>query len=111
MGGAALAGRHADRPDAQLDDHAARGARYRAEDLAFLMTELHARARAAASDAPSLSASSVLGSGERGDTPLRRVRLTALGCRIGGAPNERTAEVFFAHGDAGIALVLRRRWS
>jgi hypothetical protein len=95
---------------AHLDDHAARSARYRAEDLAFLMTEFHARARAAASDTPSLSASSILGSGERGDTPLRRVRLTALGCRIGGTPTERTAEVFFAHGGAGIALVLRRRW-
>ncbi|MFD9030185.1 hypothetical protein ACFVZW_03300 [Streptomyces sp. NPDC059567] len=93
---------------AQLDDHAARGAHYRAEELAFLLTELHARGRASANGAP--YASLILGSGERGDTPLRRVRLTALGCRVGGTPAGRTAEVYFAHGGAGIALVLRRHW-
>ncbi|MFE5487327.1 hypothetical protein [Streptomyces sp. NPDC056527] len=94
---------------AQLDDHAARGAHYRAEELAFLLTEVHARRRASARGA-SLAASRLLGSGERGDTPLRRVRLTALGCRVGGTPADRTAEVYFAHGAAGIALVLRRHW-
>lgn len=103
----------------QLDDHAARGARYRTERYALLITEFHARVRAAAAAAGAgadgtprgpLSVSQVLGSGERGDTALRRVRLTALGCRIGGTPQERTAEVFLAHGAAGTALVLRRRW-
>ncbi|MCX4695555.1 hypothetical protein [Streptomyces sp. NBC_01408] len=109
----------------QLDDHAARGARYRAERHALLITEFHARLRAAraATDAATgatdetgtarrspLAVSQVLGSGERGDTALRRVRLTALGCRISGTPQDRTAEVFLAHGAAGTALVLRRRW-
>ncbi|MGP3689688.1 hypothetical protein ACTVZO_34185 [Streptomyces sp. IBSNAI002] len=94
----------------QLDDHAARGARYRAERYAALVTEFHARLRAAG-HTTRLSASQILGSGERGDTPLRRVRLTALGCRISGTPQDRTAEVFLAHDNARTGLVLRRRWS
>ncbi|MEV7526284.1 hypothetical protein [Streptomyces sp. NPDC091371] len=93
----------------QLDDHTARGARYRAERYAALITEFHARVRAAGRES-GLAASQVLGSGERGDTALRRVRLTALGCRIGGGPGERTAEVFLGHAGAGTGLVLRRRW-
>ncbi|MFE1411693.1 hypothetical protein ACFW6F_12940 [Streptomyces sp. NPDC058746] len=93
----------------QLEDHAARGARYRAEEYAALIAEFHARLRAASQEGV-LPASQVLGSGERGDTALRRVRLTALGCRIGGGPGERTAEVFLGHAGAGTGLVLRRRW-
>ncbi|MFD7256670.1 hypothetical protein [Streptomyces sp. NPDC059874] len=93
----------------QLDDHAARGAGYRAERYAALITEFHARLRAAGRES-GLAASQVLGSGERGDTALRRVRLTALGCRISGGPGERTAEVYLGHGGAGTGLVLRRRW-
>ncbi|MFE3556307.1 hypothetical protein ACFXKW_15785 [Streptomyces sp. NPDC059193] len=94
----------------QLDDHAARGARYRAERFAALITEFHARLRAAGRTSQ-LAASQILGSGERGDTALRRVRLTALGCRISGTPRDRTAEVFLAHDNARTGLVLRRRWS
>ncbi|WP_329376635.1 hypothetical protein OG625_03800 [Streptomyces sp. NBC_01351] len=93
----------------QLDDHAARGARFRAEQYAALITEFHARLRAAGRES-GLAASQVLGSGERGDTPLRRIRLTSLGCRISGGPGERTAEVFLGHAGAGTGLVLRRRW-
>lgn len=93
----------------QLDDHAARGTRYRAERYAALITEFHARLRAASRDT-GLAASQILGSGERGDTALRRVRLTALGCRISGTPADRTAEVYLAHARAGTSLVLRRRW-
>lgn len=93
----------------QLDDHAARGARWRAEEYAALIAEFHARRRAAGREG-ALAASQILGSGERGDTPLRRVRLTALGCRIDGGPGERTAEVFLGHSGAGTGLVLRRRW-
>ncbi|MQY11994.1 hypothetical protein SRB5_21220 [Streptomyces sp. RB5] len=89
----------------QLDAYTARSARYRAERLAFLLTELHARARAAAHDPVG-----VLGTREASQTPLRRVRLVALGARIGGTARDRTAEVYFAHADAGLTLVLRRRW-
>ncbi|WP_031014051.1 hypothetical protein [Streptomyces sp. NRRL F-5727] len=87
----------------QLGEYAGRGARFRAEELAALLGEADARARG--------GSGAFLGSGERGDTPLRRVRLTALGCRISGTPADRTAEVYLAHPGAGIALVLRRRWA
>jgi hypothetical protein len=91
----------------QLDAYAARGARYAAERYAELLTELHARRRAAAAGG---LRSQILGPGEPGRTPLRRVRLVGLGCRVGGTVDERVAEVFFARGDDGTVLVLRRRW-
>ncbi|MBB4950452.1 hypothetical protein F4556_005987 [Kitasatospora gansuensis] len=93
---------------AQVDDHAGRGARYRPERHALLLAELHARHRAAGTDAT--AAARVLGTHESGETPLRRIRLVALGCRIGGTERERVAEVFFASADAGTVLVLRRQW-
>ncbi|MEV8532387.1 hypothetical protein [Streptomyces sp. NPDC051211] len=90
-------------------DYTARGARYRPERHALLLVELHARHRAATHEG-AIAASPVLGTGRPGTTALRRVRLTALGCRISGGPGERTAQVYFAHGDTGVALVLHRRW-
>ncbi|MEU3608596.1 hypothetical protein AB0E83_24600 [Streptomyces sp. NPDC035033] len=89
----------------QLAAYEGRDARFRAEELAALLGEADGRARARGLPG------AVLGSGEHGDTPLRRVRLTALGCRISGTAGDRTAEVHLAHGGAGIALVLRRRWA
>ncbi|MFE5818138.1 hypothetical protein ACFQ6S_32595 [Streptomyces sp. NPDC056479] len=89
----------------QLDAYAARGTHYAAQRFALLLAELHARHRAAAGDPVG-----VLGTKEAPETPLRRVRLVALGCRIGGTANDRSAETYFAHADAGIALVLRKRW-
>ncbi|RII15924.1 hypothetical protein DSC45_16915 [Streptomyces sp. YIM 130001] len=89
----------------QLDAYATRGSRYSAERFALLLAELHARHRASATDP-----AAVLGTGEVPVTPLRRVRLIALGCRIGGTARDRTAETYFAHADAGVALVLRKRW-
>ncbi|MQS15773.1 hypothetical protein F7Q99_26780 [Streptomyces kaniharaensis] len=90
----------------QVDSYAARDTRYAAAHVAELVAELHARRRAGALDRPG-----VLGTREPAETPLRRVRLVALGCRISGrATTERTAEVYFAQPDAGIALVLRKRW-
>ncbi|CAG7654436.1 hypothetical protein [Actinacidiphila bryophytorum] len=89
----------------QVEAYATRGTRYDAGRYALLLAEIHARHRAAALDPVQ-----VLGTKEAPTTPLRRVRLVALGCRIGGSAHERTAEVFFAHADAGIALVLRKRW-
>jgi hypothetical protein len=90
----------------QVDAYGARDARYEAVEVARLLAELHARRRAGTSDGPG-----VLGTQEPADTPLRHVRLVALGCRITGrAATTRTAEVYFAHPDAGIALVLRKQW-
>ncbi|MFD0267230.1 hypothetical protein ACFVGY_11615, partial [Streptomyces sp. NPDC127106] len=83
----------------QLAEHASRGARHRPERFAELLAEVAARHRTGRH-----------GTGEPGTTPLRRVRLTGLGCRVTGDPASRTAEVYFAHGGAGIALVLRRRF-
>ncbi|MFF9350556.1 hypothetical protein [Streptomyces sp. NPDC014734] len=87
----------------QLTAYADRGARYRPESVAALLTELHARRRAAALPG-------VLGTREAGDTPLRRVRLVSLGCRVHGSPQSLVAEVYFAHPGAGAVLVLRRAW-
>ncbi|MBL1108864.1 hypothetical protein JK361_30495 [Streptomyces sp. 5-8] len=89
----------------QLDAYADRSTRYTSGRLAALLAELHARHRAAGQDPVG-----VLGTAEAPVTPLRRVRLVALGCRIGGTARDRTAETYFAHADAGVALVLRTRW-
>lgn len=83
----------------QLDAYRKRSARYRAERFAELLTELHARSRATG------PRSEVLGTDEPAETPLKRVRLTALGCRVNGTPDERTADVYFASGD--VVLVQR----
>ncbi|MEU9112548.1 hypothetical protein AB0D04_12300 [Streptomyces sp. NPDC048483] len=94
---------------AQLDAYRDRTTGHRPERLAELLTELHARHRATVNGGAG-PRSRVLGSDEPVETPLRRVRLTGLGCRIGGTDTERTAEVFFAHPDSGTVLVLRKRW-
>ncbi|NJP45272.1 hypothetical protein [Actinacidiphila epipremni] len=89
----------------QVEAYAARGTRYDPERFARLLAELHARQRAGGRDP-----GAVLGTEEAPSTPLRRVRLVALGCRIGGSDRDRTAETYFAHPDAAIVLVLRKRW-
>ncbi|WP_406197726.1 hypothetical protein OG331_18850 [Streptomyces sp. NBC_01017] len=89
----------------QVHAYATRGTHYEAERFALLLAELHARHRAAGHDPVG-----ALGTKEAPQTPLRRVRLVALGCRIGGTARDRTAETYFAHAEAGIALVLRKRW-
>ncbi|QFU93236.1 hypothetical protein [Amycolatopsis sp. YIM 10] len=93
----------------QLGFHRSRSAHYRAGRFAELLTELHARHRAALSGASPRSR--VLGTGEPGETPLRRVRLTSLGCRISGVPGERSAEIYFADARTASVLVLRRTFA
>ncbi|WP_030271517.1 hypothetical protein [Streptomyces sp. NRRL B-24484] len=92
----------------QLDAYAARAAEHRPEETALLLAELHARHRAAAH--PGTAPAEVLGVREAAETPLRRVRLTALGCRVRGTATARTAEVYLAHPAAGTVVVLRRSW-
>ncbi|MCC8247098.1 hypothetical protein [Saccharothrix luteola] len=75
---------------AQLDAYRRRGADYEAERFAGLLTELHARTTANGPRAE------VLGPDEPAETPLRKVRLTALGAR---PRSESTADVYFASGD------------
>lgn len=105
--------------DDQLRAYADRGARYQAERAAYVIAELHARHRAGVAGADSGAMSSlrsrVLGTEEAANIPLRRLRLTSLGCRVSvveapGEPAERVVEVFLAHPDSAMTLVLRRRW-
>ncbi|WP_406528059.1 hypothetical protein [Streptomyces sp. I8-5] len=88
----------------QLTAYADRTAQYRPESVAALLTEVHARRRAAGHPG-------VLGTREAGDTPLRRVRLVSLGCRVHGTGRSLTSEVYFAHPGAGTVLVLRKAWT
>ncbi|GAB3964489.1 hypothetical protein GCM10029978_025100 [Actinoallomurus acanthiterrae] len=93
----------------QLAAYQDRAARYAPETLAGLLAEVHARHRAARHPG-GLPRAQVLGTDESAETPLRQVRLTALGCRVGGTEDERTADVFLAHAHSGVVLVLKRRW-
>ncbi|SDP15476.1 hypothetical protein [Lentzea jiangxiensis] len=81
---------------AQLTAYRGRDADYEAEHFAALLTELHARTTAVGPRAE------VLGPDEPAETPLRRVRLTALGARM---RSESTMDVYFASGD--VVLVQR----
>ncbi|MFD7313546.1 hypothetical protein ACFV9Z_06150 [Streptomyces sp. NPDC059883] len=83
----------------QLDAYASRAAHHHHGRLAALLTELHARHRTGRH-----------GDGGPGRAAMRLARLTSLGCRISGDRTSRTAEVYFGHGDTGLALVLRHRW-
>ncbi|SDF34344.1 hypothetical protein SAMN05216553_101177 [Lentzea fradiae] len=80
----------------QLSAYRDRGAGYEAERFAELLTELHARITATGPRAE------VLGPDEPAETPLRRVRLTALGARL---RTTTTADVYYASGD--VVLVQR----
>jgi hypothetical protein len=93
----------------QLAAYHARSARYQPHHVAELVAELHARHRAVTTGGASLR-SRVLGTEEAAETPLRRVRLASLGCRIKGSADDRTAEVFLAHAESATVLVLRRSW-
>ncbi|EWC60432.1 YehQ protein [Actinokineospora spheciospongiae] len=94
---------------AQLAAYTERSAGYRANRVAALLAETHARHRAVTAGGASLR-SRVLGTEERASTPLRRVRLVGLGCRVTGAETTRTAEVYLADPVSGTVLVLRREW-
>ncbi|WP_433472692.1 hypothetical protein ACQPZP_27930 [Spirillospora sp. CA-142024] len=101
-------------PAAALDDLAAQLAAYhdrRADHdpgrIAGLHAEIHARHRAARAGG---HRSQVLGTNEAAETPLRRVRLAALGCRVAGTDGTRTAAIYLAHTGTGIVLVLKRHW-
>ncbi|MFI0424102.1 hypothetical protein [Spongiactinospora sp. 9N601] len=91
----------------QLTAYRERAAHYRPELLAGHLAELHARHRAAVRGGVP---SSVLGTGEAAETPLRRARLDGLGCRITAVGDQRVAEVYFAHRAGSMVLVLRSQW-
>ncbi|GHJ47583.1 hypothetical protein Cs7R123_49250 [Catellatospora sp. TT07R-123] len=93
----------------QLTAYRDRSARYQPEQLAACLAELHARHRAAARPDAVLR-SSILGTAEAAETPLRRARLDSLGCRVRAVGEQRVAEVYLAHADTATVLVLRRQW-
>ncbi|MEV0146458.1 MULTISPECIES: hypothetical protein [unclassified Nonomuraea] len=93
----------------QLASYHGRSVHYRPELLASHVAELHARHRAVTRPDATLR-SSVLGTAEAAETPLRRARLESLGCRIRSLGDQRIAEVYLAHGDSAMVLVLRRQW-
>ncbi|RKS69147.1 hypothetical protein BZB76_6286 [Actinomadura pelletieri DSM 43383] len=114
-----LAARGAHWPAAALDDlagqltaHHDRRADHDPRRVAELLAEVHARHRAsrATPEGGDGRLSQVLGTDEAAETPLRRVRLAGLGCRVAGTDDTRTADVYFAHTGTGIVLVLKRRW-
>ncbi|GIJ44162.1 hypothetical protein Val02_10480 [Virgisporangium aliadipatigenens] len=96
--------------ETQLAAYRERNARYRPELLAGYIAELHARRRATRGPGAA-SRTRVLGTDEAAETPLRRVRLDSLGCRVTATGDERRAEVFLAHADTATVLVLRREWT
>jgi hypothetical protein len=96
----------------QLTAYGTRSAQHDPLRVAELIAELHARNHAAG-QAPSR----VLGTDEPAETPLRQVRLVALGCRAGHDPGDDeddagtdTAEVFLAHPGTETVLAVRHRW-
>ncbi|GII02794.1 hypothetical protein [Planobispora takensis] len=93
----------------QLTAYHGRGAHYRPELLAGHIAELHARHRTVTRPDATLR-SSVLGTAEAAETPLRRARLDSLGCRVRALGDQRIAEVYLAHGAGAMVLVLRRHW-
>ncbi|GIJ70925.1 SWIM zinc finger family protein [Virgisporangium ochraceum] len=94
----------------QLAAYADRSTRYRPDLLADLVTELHARHRAVGGGGSGLR-SRILGTEEAAQTPLRRLRLDGLGCRVRGSETERVVEIFLAHPDSATVLVVRRLWT
>jgi hypothetical protein len=94
----------------QLAAYAGRSTGYRPDLLADLVVELHARHRAV-SRGGTVPRSRILGTEEAARTPLRRLRLDGLGCRVGGDASGRTVEIFLAHADSATVLVVRRRWA
>lgn len=91
----------------QLAAYGSRHARYAPEAVAEVLAELVARHRCVAGGGSS-PRSDVLGTEEAAQTPLRLVRLTGLGARVGDHGSGRTLEVYLAHREACLVVALRR---
>lgn len=94
----------------QLTRYEDRSAAYDPARLAALLTELPARA-AAAANPHGTPATHILGSEEADATPLTLVRLTGLGARIGTEGDRRTLQLYFAQPETGMVLALQRDWA
>jgi SWIM zinc finger len=93
----------------QVAAHADRAARHQQVLVADLLAELVARARVAGSPGGQ-PRSRVLGTEEAAEVALRRLRLTALGCRVQAVGGDRRALVFLADPAAGVVLTLEGRY-
>lgn len=90
----------------QVRAYQTRSAHHEPARVAELVAELYAREHAAAG-APAR----VLGTEEPAETPLRQVRLVALGCRVNRDRDADTAEVFLAHPGTETVLAVQQRWA
>jgi hypothetical protein len=93
----------------QLAAHADRAARHQQVLVADLLAELVARDRVAGA-AVGQPRSRVLGTEEAAEVALRRLRLTALGCRVLAVGADRRVLVFLADPAAGVVLTLDGRY-
>jgi|GEM_PF-576939 len=93
----------------QVAAHADRAARHQQVLVADLLAELVARARVSSSSGGQ-PRSRVLGTEEAAEVALRRLRLTALGCRVQAVGEDRRALVFLADPAAGVVLTLDGRY-
>lgn len=92
-----------------VDAYRQRSARYSAERLAQALSELFARARAAAGRGE-LPARFVLGSDEVLEAKLDQLRLTGLGARVTADGADRQVELMFADPRSSGVFVLRRSY-
>jgi hypothetical protein len=93
----------------QVAAHADRAAHHQQVLVADLLAELVARARVAGTSGGQ-PRSRVLGTEEAAEVALRRLRLTALGCRVQAVGEDRRALVFLADPAAGVVLTLDGRY-
>jgi hypothetical protein len=93
-----------------LEGYHKRSALHDTREVASLLIELAARARAGQRDGHELPAQFVLGEDEAPETLLDHVRLISLGVRIRADERVRFADVYLADPDAALVLVLRKRW-
>ncbi len=87
----------------------ARSARFYVGDGVMLLAEIAARMRAARGSGE-LATQHALGVGERMETPLARVRLSALGLRIEADGEQRVARVALHDPDTSARIAWRCRW-
>ena len=97
-----------------LASYSSRAASYRPTRIGDLLTELHARARAATHEGE-VPARAILGTDEPMETRLEHLRLVSLGVRLSheAAEGDKTrvfADIFLADPDTLTVVVLRRHW-
>lgn len=93
-----------------LEGYQKRSALHGTREIAALVIELAARIRAGRAAAHELPARFVLGEDEAPETRLDHVRLVSLGARVRADGRARFADVYLADPDAGVVLVLGKRW-